>query len=134
MKKIEHIGIAVKNMEEAAVVFDALLDTKSYKTELVESEGVKTMFYKIGDQKIELLEATDQNSPIARFLEKRGEGAHHIAFSVDDIEAEMKKLVNKGFILLTDKPKIGADNKLICFLHPKKTAHVLIELCQEIKK
>ncbi len=133
MKKIEHIGIAVKNLEGSAAVYDALLGKKNYKIEEVISENVRTMFYKVGDQKIELLAATNPESAIAKFIEKKGEGIHHIAFAVDDIEKEMKKMENEGFILLNDKPKPGADNKLVCFLHPKTTGHVLIELCQERK-
>jgi methylmalonyl-CoA/ethylmalonyl-CoA epimerase len=132
--KIEHIGIAVKNMESANKLFAALLGTENYKTENVESEKVSTSFFKVGESKIELLEATDANSPVSKFIEKRGEGIHHIAFEVDDIHAAMKRLKESGFILLSDEPKPGADNKLICFIHPKSTNGVLVELCQEIKR
>lgn len=132
MKKIEHIGIAVKNLEESNVLFASLLGEKHYKIEDVESEGVKTSFFKTGTNKIELLEATKRNSPIAKFIEKKGEGIHHIAFAVDDIDAEIKRLQSEGFIVLNETPKKGADNKLVAFLHPKTTNGVLIELCQEI--
>ena len=133
MLKIEHIGIAVKNMQEANELFRKILNTEHYKTEKVESEGVNTSFFLSGENKVELLEATNENSPVAKFIEKRGEGIHHIAFSVDDIHSEMKRLEKEGFILLNKEPKFGADNKLVCFLHPKGTNGVLIELCQEIK-
>jgi len=133
MNKIEHLGIAVKNLEESNLLFEKLLGTPSYKQEFVESEGVKTSFFKNGPNKIELLEATNPDSPIAKFIEKKGEGIHHIAFEVDDIESEIKRLQQEGFIVLNDKPKKGADNKLVAFLHPKSTNGVLIELCQEIK-
>lgn len=133
MRKIEHIGIAVKSLGQANELFASLFGEEHYKIEAVESEGVSTSFFRLGDTKIELLEATGQESPIARFIEKRGEGIHHIAIAVDDIEEEMHRLQQKGFVLLTEKPKPGADNKLICFLHPKSTHGVLIELCQEIK-
>jgi len=132
MNKIEHIGIAVKSIEESNNLFAKLFDDSHYKTEEVESEGVKTSFFKIGENKIELLEATNEDSPIAKFISKKGEGVHHIAFDVDDIEAEINRLKNEGFIVLNDSPKIGADNKLVVFLHPKSTNGVLIELCQEI--
>ena len=132
MKKIEHIGIAVKNLEASNTIFSKLFGTSSYKTELVESEGVKTSFFRTGVNKIELLEAINSTSPIAKFIEKRGEGIHHIAFEVDDIEAEIKRLTAEGFTVLNEKPKKGADNKLVVFLHPKTTHGVLIELCQEI--
>ena len=132
MKKIEHIGIAVKNLEVSNTIFSKLFGTSSYKTELVESEGVKTSFFRTGVNKIELLEAINSTSPIAKFIEKRGEGIHHIAFEVDDIEAEIKRLTAEGFTVLNEKPKKGADNKLVVFLHPKTTHGVLIELCQEI--
>lgn len=132
MNKIEHIGIAVKNIDESNDLFTKLFGKKHYKTEEVESEGVKTSFFKIGENKIELLEATNSDSPIARFIEKKGEGIHHIAFDVDDIEAEIKRLKEEGFIVLNEVPKKGADNKLVAFLHPKATNGVLIELCQEI--
>lgn len=132
MKKIEHIGIAVKNLEESNSVFSKLFGKPSYKTEIVESEGVKTSFFKVGTNKIELLEAINNTSPIAKFIEKRGEGIHHIAFDVDDIEAEIKRLTEEGFVVLNEKSKKGADNKLVVFLHPKTTNGVLIELSQEI--
>ena len=132
MQKIEHIGIAVKNLEQSNELFKKLLNTSHYKTETVESENVITSFFKVGENKIELLEATDATSAIAKFIEKRGEGIHHIAYDVKDIYAEMKRLKAEDFILLNDEPKIGADNKLVCFLHPKSTNGVLIELCQEI--
>lgn len=133
MLKIEHIGIAVKNLEQSNSVFTKLFGKAPYKLEKVESEHVSTSFFMMGDSKIELLEATDPNSPIAKFIEKKGEGVHHIAFEVQDIFAEMKRLQNEGFTLISEQPKKGADNKLICFLHPKDTKGVLIELCQEIK-
>jgi methylmalonyl-CoA/ethylmalonyl-CoA epimerase len=133
MKKIEHIGIAVKNMEEACGIYEKLLGTGPYKTESVASEGVNTTFFKTGINKIELLEATHSDSPIARFLNKKGEGIHHIAFDVEDIVAEMERLKAEGFQLLNETPKLGADNKLVCFVHPRGTKGVLIELCQEIK-
>jgi methylmalonyl-CoA/ethylmalonyl-CoA epimerase len=133
MKKVEHIGIAVNNLEISVPLFEKLLNTVCYKKETVESEGVNTAFFQKGETKIELLEATKEESPIAKFIDKKGEGMHHIAFDVEDIEAEMKRLKDEGFILLNDKPKHGADNKLVCFLHPKGTNGVLIELCQEIR-
>ena len=132
MNKIEHIGIAVKNIDESNDLFTKLFGKKHYKTEEVASEGVKTSFFKIGKNKIELLEATNSDSPIAKFIEKKGEGIHHIAFDVDNIEAEIKRLKEEGFIVLNEVPKKGADNKLVAFLHPKATNGVLIELCQEI--
>jgi len=132
MNKIEHIGIAVKNIESSNHLFAKLFGETHYKTEAVESEGVKTSFFKVGPNKIELLEATNSESPIAKFIEKKGEGIHHIAFDVDDIEKEVKRLVNEGFVVLNEIPKKGADNKLVVFLHPKTTNGVLIELCQEI--
>ncbi|MCB0461964.1 MAG: methylmalonyl-CoA epimerase [Flavobacteriaceae bacterium] len=134
MNKIEHIGIAVKSLKYSNKLFEALFGKTHYKIESVESESVNTSFFQIGESKIELLEATNQDSPIAKFIEKRGEGIHHIAFDVDDIEAETKRLKKEGFIVLNDKPKKGADNKLVVFLHPKSTNGVLIELCQEIGK
>jgi len=133
MKKIEHIGIAVKDIEKANAIYTSLLGYSSYKTEAVESEGVITSFFKCGDSKIELLEATKEDSPIAKFIEKRGEGIHHIAFGVTDIKAEVKRLINEGFVVLNEEPKRGADNKWVVFLHPKSTNGVLIELCQDIK-
>ena len=133
MNKVEHIGIAVKDIESAIKTYETLLNTSCYKTESVESEGVKTAFFKTGENKIELLEATNENSAIAKFIEKKGEGIHHIAFDVDDIVSEIERLRNAGFTILNEKPKQGADNKLICFVHPKNTNGVLIELCQERK-
>lgn len=130
---IEHIGIAVKDLEKAKSLYEKLLGATCYKVEKVESEGVSTAFFKSGVNKIELLEATSSNSAVAKFIEKKGEGIHHIAFAVDDIELEMKRLATEGFTVLSDKPKRGADNKLVCFVHPKSTNGVLIELCQDIK-
>ena len=132
MLKIEHLGIAVKNLEDSNLIFEKLLGTPQYKMEEVASEGVMTSFFQIGDSKIELLEATKPDSPIAKFIEKRGEGIHHIAFEVADIRAEMQRMQAEGFTLLNAEPKHGADNKLVCFLHPKGTNGVLIELCQSI--
>jgi len=132
MKKIEHIGIAVKNLETSNLLFAKLLGNKHYKIEEVASEGVKTSFFKTGSNKIELLEATNPESPIAKFIEKKGEGVHHIAFAVDDILAEVKRLEKEGFNILNATPKKGADNKLVVFLHPKSTNGILIELCQKI--
>ena len=132
MEKIEHIGIAVRSIETSNLIFEKLLGTPAYKTEEVATEGVLTSFFRIGASKIELLEATREDSPIAKFIEKRGEGIHHIAFDVADIHAEMRRLQGEGFVLLNTEPKRGADNKLVCFLHPKGTNGVLVELCQEI--
>ena len=134
MNKIEHIGIAVKDLKSANEVYSKLLNTESYKTEKVKSEGVDTSFFKVGESKIELLAATTEDSAIAKFISKRGEGIHHIAFDVTDIEAEMKRLQEEGFQLISKKPKRGADNKLVAFLHPKSSNGVLVELCQEIKE
>jgi methylmalonyl-CoA/ethylmalonyl-CoA epimerase len=131
MTKIEHIGIAVKELEISVPLFEKLLNSQCYKTETVESEKVNTAFFQKGETKIELLESNTPDGVIARFIEKKGEGIHHIAFDVQDIEAEMKRLQDEGFVLLNDKPKEGADNKLVCFLHPKGTNGVLIELCME---
>ncbi len=131
MQKIEHIGIAVNDLEKANEVYAKIFGAPAYKEEEVESEGVKTSFFKVGPNKIELLEATKPDSPIAKYLEKRGEGIHHIAFAVKDIKAEMKRLTEEGFVVLNEKPKKGADNKLVAFLHPKNTHGVLIELCQD---
>lgn len=131
MNKIEHIGIAVKNLQEAIATYTELLGTTCYKMEEVQSEGVKTAFFQVGESKIELLEASDENSPIARFIDKKGEGIHHIAFDVTDITSSMKALSAKGFQLLNETPKNGADNKLVAFLHPKSSNGVLVELCQE---
>lgn len=133
VNKIEHIGIAVKNMDDANVLFEKMLGVPSYKMEAVESEGVLTSFFKTGKNKIELLVATNPESPIAKFLEKKGEGIHHIAFDVEDIQAEISRLKSEGFVLINEVPKKGADNKLVVFLHPKNTNGVLVELCQEIK-
>ena len=133
MNKIEHIGIAVKNLNSSIDLYQRLLNTDCYKTELVASENVNTAFLKTGENKVELLAATSLDSPIAKFIEKKGEGIHHIAFLVDDILEEMERLRNEGFTLLNDSPKKGADNKMICFVHPKDANGVLIELCQEIK-
>ena len=131
MKKVEHIGIAVRDLAVSIPLFEALLDTQCYKTEEVDTEKVTTAFFKKGETKIELLQGQDPDSVITRFIEKKGEGMHHIAFEVADIHAEMKRLAAAGFTLLSDKPRPGADNKLICFLHPKDTHSVLIELCME---
>ena len=131
MKKIEHIGVAVSNIEEAEKIFSTIFQQSSYKSEEVFSENVKTTFFKIGESKLELLSATNNQSPIAKFLTKNKEGMHHIAFEVEDIKKEMKRLENEGIRLLNESPKEGADNKLICFLHPKDTCGVLIELSQE---
>ncbi|WP_300663790.1 methylmalonyl-CoA epimerase [Fluviicola sp.] len=133
MNKIEHIGIAVKNLDDAILTYTKLLGTECYKTEAVESEGVKTAFFQVGESKIELLEASSENSPIAKFIEKKGEGIHHIAFDVTNIEESMKELSSRGFQLLNEQPKNGADNKLVAFIHPKSSNGVLIELCQEKK-
>jgi methylmalonyl-CoA/ethylmalonyl-CoA epimerase len=132
MEKIEHIGIAVKNLTEAEKTYTALLGVAPYKREAVESEHVITSFFKVGETKIELLEATSQESAIAKFIKKKGEGIHHIAYAVDDIISEMKRLKEQGFVLLNEAPKKGADNKLICFVHPKSAGGVLTELCQKI--
>ncbi|MEN8776227.1 MAG: methylmalonyl-CoA epimerase [Polaribacter sp.] len=132
MDKIEHIGIAVKNLEESNKLFASLFGKTHYKVEEVASEGVKTSFFNTGPNKIELLQATNVDSPIAKFIEKKGEGIHHIAFAVSDIKTEIKRLKNEGFVVLNEEPKKGADNKLVAFLHPKTTNGVLIELCQEI--
>jgi methylmalonyl-CoA/ethylmalonyl-CoA epimerase len=133
VNKIEHIGIVVKDIDDANILFEKLLGVPSYKTETVESEKVITSFFKTGTNKIELLMATNPESPIAKFLEKKGEGIHHIAFDVDDIEAEIARLKSEGFVLINETPKPGADNKMVVFLHPKSTNWVLVELCQEIK-
>lgn len=131
MNKIEHIGIAVSNIEEANKVYKSLLGYEHYKTETVEGEGVKTSFFTCGDSKIELLEATKTDSPIAKFIEKKGEGIHHIAFAVTDIHAEIKRLQKEGFKVLNETPKQGADGKIVVFLHPKSSHGVLVELCQD---
>ena len=134
MNKIEHIGIAVKDLEISNLLFEKLLGTASYKSEEVKSEGVITSFFQTGLNKIELLSATNPESPIAKFIEKKGEGIHHIAFEVHDILTEMERLKNEGFVLINEVPKKGADNKLVAFLHPKGTNGVLVELCQEIRQ
>jgi methylmalonyl-CoA/ethylmalonyl-CoA epimerase len=134
MQKIEHIGIAVSNLEKSIPVFEKLLNTSCYKKEMVESENVNTAFFKTGESKIELLESADPDGVIARFIQKKGEGLHHIAFAVADIYAEMKRLESEGFVLLNAEPKKGADNKLVCFLHPKNTNAVLIELCMDMEE
>ena len=133
MEKCEHIGIAVKSLAVSVPLFEKLLNSKCYKTELVEGENVNTAFLRTGETKIELLESTEPDGVIARFIEKKGEGIHHIAFEVNDIEAEMDRLKKEGFLLLNEKPKAGADNKLVCFLHPKHTNGVLIELCMSVR-
>ncbi|CAI8163228.1 MAG: Uncharacterised protein [Polaribacter sp. SA4-10] len=132
MNNIEHVGIAVKSLDKSNKIFAALLGTSHYKTEEVKSENVRTSFFKSGQNKIELLESTEPEGPIAKFIEKKGEGIHHIAFAVDDIVSEISRLKEEGFIILNEIPKKGADNKLVAFLHPKSTNGVLIELCQEI--
>ena len=134
MLKTEHIGIAVKDLSISIALFEKLLNSQCYKTELVETEKVNTAFFQQGQTKIELLESTDPNGVIAKFIERKGEGLHHIAFEVADIKAEMERLQGEGFILLNEEPKAGADNKLVCFLHPKGTNGVLIELCQNKKE
>jgi methylmalonyl-CoA/ethylmalonyl-CoA epimerase len=133
MQKVEHIGIAVKSLSISVPLFEKLLNSPCYKTELVKGEKVNTAFFQTGEIKIELLESIDKEGVIAKFIEKKGEGLHHIAFDVADIEAEMKRLENEGFMLLNEIPKPGADNKVVCFLHPKHTNGVLIELCMERK-
>lgn len=132
-KKVEHIGIAVKNLENTNLLFSKLFGKEHYKIEKVESEGVSTAFFMLGETKIELLEATTESSAISKFIEKKGEGIHHIAYEVDDVLTEMERLKKEGFELLNETPKEGADNKLICFLHPKSTNGVLVELCQDKK-
>lgn len=132
MKKVEHIGLAVKSIESANELFTRLFGKEPYKEETVESEKVTTSFFRLGETKIELLEG-EADSAIAKFIEKRGEGIHHIAFDVEDIYAEMERLQGEGFQLINEEPKKGADNKLVCFLHPKSSSGVLVELCQEIK-
>jgi methylmalonyl-CoA/ethylmalonyl-CoA epimerase len=134
MNKIEHIGIAVKDLDLSCNLYEKLLGVSSYKREVVASEGVSTAFFKMGENKIELLAATNEDSPVAVFLQKKGEGVHHIAFDVSNIYEEMERLRKEGFVLLNDQPKRGADHKLICFLHPRGTNGVLIELCQEINE
>lgn len=131
MRKIEHIGIAVANLDKSNELFRKLLGKQHYKTEKVEGEAVETSFFKVGDAKIELLQATSANSPIAKYLDKKPEGVHHIAFDVEDIHAEVERLKAEGFEILNETPKEGADNKLVVFLHPKSTNGILVELCQE---
>ena len=131
MVKVEHIGIAVNSLTEAIPLYEKLLQTSCYKTEAVESEQVTTAFFRTGESKIELLESTSENGVIRKFIDRKGEGIHHLAFAVEDIIAEMARLKEEGFILLNETPRTGADNKLVCFLHPKSTNGVLIELCQE---
>ena len=133
MNKIEHIGIAVNDLKIAGNTYEKLLNSLIYKVEDVPSEGVKTAFIQCGPNKIELLEAISADSPVAKFIAKKGEGVHHIAFEVDDIRAEMERLKEEGFVLLNEEPKPGADNKLVCFVHPKGANGVLIELCQEVR-
>jgi len=133
MERIEHIGIAVKDLVSANETYRKLLGVAHYKTELVESEKVSTSFFTVGESKIELLESTEANGVISKFIEKKGEGVHHIAFAVENIREEMKRLKAEGFVLLNEEPKRGADNKLVCFVHPKNVNGVLIELCQESK-
>ncbi len=134
MKKVEHLGIAVRNLNDASVLYARLFNTLPYKEETVDTELVRTLFFQIGDAKIELLEALNPESPIASFIDKRGEGLHHVAFEVDDINHEMSRLKAEGFRLLSEEPKPGADNKLVAFIHPKSAGGLLIEICQEIKK
>ena len=134
MNKIEHIGIAVKNLKNSNELLSKLFGESHYKTEEVKNEGVNTSFFKVGENKIELLEATKKDSPIAKFIDKKGEGIHHVAFNVDDIVSEIKRLKSEGFKMVNETPKKGADNKLVAFLHPKSSNGVLIELCQEIKE
>lgn len=131
VKRIEHLGIAVESIEAAAKVYESLLGTECYKEEIVESEGVRTAFLQVGESKIELLEATTEDSAIAKFLSKNRGGFHHVAFEVDDIDSELARLKGEGFVLIHESPKDGADNKRIAFLHPKSTAGMLVELCQE---
>ena len=133
IEKIEHIGIAVKNLDEANKIYEQLLGTPPYKMETVDSEGVNTSFFKTGESKVELLQSTKNESTIAKFIAKKGEGIHHIAFAVKDIYKEIKRLKESGYTIINESPKKGADNKLVCFIHPKNTKGVLIELCQEIR-
>lgn len=133
MLKVEHIGIAVRSLKDAVPLFERLLNASCYKTEVVASENVNTAFFQKGETKIELLESSGEGGVIQKYIDKKGEGIHHIAFEVEDIKAEMKRLQQEGFILLNEEPKEGADNKLVCFVHPKSVNGVLIELCQEKK-
>lgn len=132
MKKIEHIGIAVSDLKESNALFARLLGKDHFKTEGVEGEGVETSFFQVGETKVELLQATREDSPIAKFIDRKSEGVHHIAFDVEDIHAEVERLKSEGFEILNETPKLGADNKLVVFLHPRSTNGVLVELCQEI--
>jgi len=132
MRKIEHLGIAVKNIEESNNLFEKLLGSGPYKEEIVESENVKTSFFRVGNNKIELVQSMEADGVISKFIEKKGEGIHHVAFDVPDIKAEMKRLADEGFKLLSEEPLEGADNKLVCFVHPKTSGGVLVELCQNI--
>ncbi len=134
MRKIEHIGIAVADLEKSNALFARLLGKEHFKTELVEGEGVETSFFQLGETKVELLQATREDSPIAKFIERKSEGVHHIAFDVEDIQAEVERLKAEGFEILNETPKLGADNKLVVFLHPRSTNGVLVELCQEISE
>jgi methylmalonyl-CoA/ethylmalonyl-CoA epimerase len=134
MRKVEHIGIAVTSLTDSIPLFEKLLNSQCYKTEMVEGEKVNTAFFQQGETKIELLESIDPEGVIAKFIDRKGEGIHHIAFDVTDIRAEMQRLKKEGFTLLNEEPKMGADNKIVCFLHPKGTNGVLIELCQERPK
>lgn len=133
MIRIEHIGIAVSDLAKAEALYESLLGVPSYKRETVASEGVITSFFRVGPNKVELLESTNPDGPIARAIEKRGEGIHHIAFEVEDIKSEMARLKAAGFQLMSDEPRSGADNKLVCFIHPKSANGVLVELTQEMK-
>ena len=133
IEKIEHIGIAVKNLDEANKIYEQLLGTAPYKMEMVDSEGINTSFFKTGESKVELLQAIKDESAIAKFIAKKGEGIHHIAFAVEDIYKEIKRLKKEGYTIINESPKKGADNKLVCFVHPKNTKGVLIELCLEIR-
>ncbi|WP_459210109.1 methylmalonyl-CoA epimerase [Aquimarina rhabdastrellae] len=133
INKIEHLGIAVKDIDQANTIYEKLLGVPPYKQETVESEAVITSFFQVGENKIELLASTSPEGTIAKFIEKRGEGIHHVAFDVDDIEKELARLKNEGFTILNEKPKLGADNKRVAFIHPKGTNGVLVELCEEIK-
>jgi len=132
MRKIEHLGIAVRNIEESNNLFEKLLGSAPYKEETLESENVKTSFFRVGNNKIELVQSMEADSVISKFIDKKGEGIHHVAFDVPDIKAEMKRLSDEGFKLLSDEPYKGADNKLVCFVHPKTSGGVLVELCQNI--
>ncbi|MBB6325156.1 methylmalonyl-CoA/ethylmalonyl-CoA epimerase [Algoriphagus iocasae] len=132
MRKIEHIGIAVADLEKSSALFARLLGKEHFKTELVEGEGVETSFFQLGETKVELLQATREDSPIAKYIDRKSEGVHHIAFDVEDIQAEVERLKAEGFEILNETPKLGADNKLVVFLHPRSTNGVLVELCQEI--